>query len=65
MDFLGLRLRFDWRWGSHWKDKAGLEPEQRVQAWVQTLEGGSGESQTTNHQVACPSGTMAKQPGLI
>merc|ERR1719150_3025530 len=39
----GLRLRFDWWWRPNWKDHAGLDPEQIVQARFQTLEGSAGE----------------------
>ena len=55
---LGLRLRSDRWWRSHREDQARLEPEQGVQARVQALEGGPGEPEETNHQVARPAGRV-------
>ena len=52
----GLWLRSNrWRW-SYREDKAGLEPEQRLQAGIQALEGGFGKPKEANHQVARTAG---------
>ena len=58
-----------YRWRRpNWKDQVGLEPEQRIQTWIQALEGGTGEPKEAYHQMPRLAGiknTLFATPAVI